>query len=101
MVFCTIKFLNLKKMRNPNIKFSRHKTFRKLTRIKHNNILSFRDKKTAILNAKFVVLGCKNDKLSTKKHVNINKSAKKQQKKLFTSAKQNKMKNNYLRIALR
>ena len=36
-----------------------------------------------------------------KKHVNINKSAKKQQKKLSTSAKQNKMKNNYLRIVLR
>ena len=43
------------------------------------------------MNAKFVVLGCKNDKLSTKKHVNINKSAKKQQKKIIhkRKAKQN------------
>lgn len=38
-----------------------------------------------------MVLGCKNDKLSTKKHVNINKSAKKQQKKIIhkRKAKQN------------
>lgn len=38
-----------------------------------------------------MVLGCKNDKLSTKKHVNINKSAKKTTKKIIhkRKAKQN------------
>ena len=57
MVFCTIKFLNLKKMRNPNIKFSRRETFRKLTRIKHNNILSFRDKKNCNFECKICGFG--------------------------------------------